>query len=75
MGKSGSGADTSLGSSAFADLKLILTEQFLHGFLPALGRARRSAGPQEKPYLDTLVVGMGAVMDEQQVRVGEMALE
>ena len=57
-------------AAAMDGLKEVFSEQFLGGFLPALGRARRSAGPQEKPYLDTIVVGMGAFMDEQEVRNG-----
>ena len=39
----------------------------MNAFFPAMTRVRRSASAEERGYLDSVVLGMGAFMDRQDV--------
>jgi len=63
--------------SSLAGLFETAVNEFFGSFLPALSRVRREAreegksggGYQEADYLDTIVTGMGALMDRQSCRL------
>jgi len=62
--------------SSLAVLFETAVNEFFGSFLPALSRVRREArdegksgGYQEADYLDTIVTGMGALMDRQSCRL------
>ena len=63
-------------SSSLAVLFETAVNEFFGSFLPALSRVRREAreegkggGYQDADYLDTIVTGMGALMDRQSCRL------
>lgn len=62
--------------SSLAGLFETAVNEFFGSFLPALSRVRREArdegksgGYQDADYLDTIVTGMGALMDRQSCRL------
>ena len=42
--------------------------ELVNAFFPAVSRVRRAASTQERGYLDSIVLGMGAYLDRQHCR-------